>query len=116
MGGDQGRAAAEEGIVYEVAGFAVVADRSGHTLNRLLGAVAAWHILLVLRTSHRLKTGNIPNSRLVAGTCPACCIAVPHGIPTGFVLKVIVASGNDKVWLSPDDLRAHFKIGFKQAL
>src|SRR5690242_17495508 len=106
LGGDDGGAGAREGLVDGLAGRGVVLDRALHALDRLLGAVAALG----------LAVRDLPHRRLLAVARPVAPAALPHRIPAGLMLPVIVAAADDQAGLVPDDLRAHRKAGSFQAL
>src|SRR5947209_17681311 len=66
FGRDQARARTEKRVIDQLAGPAVVDDRTAHALDRLLRAVAA--ALLALAVPEPLVVGDIPNHRRLAVT------------------------------------------------
>jgi len=59
--------------------------------------------------------GDLPQSGLLSAARPMGLGAVADGVPTGFVLPMIVAPADRKVLLAPDDLRANIKFARPQA-
>ena len=90
FGGDQARARAEKRVIDQLAGPAVVDDRTAHALDRLLRAVPP--ALLALRIAKGIVVGDLPDRRLRAVTLPVAGPALAHGVPAGFVLPVIIAA------------------------
>src|SRR4051812_11419333 len=68
FGCDQAGARAEERVIDNLPGAAVVDDRAAHALDRLLRAVPP--ALLALRVAERVVVGDLPHRRLGAVTLP----------------------------------------------
>jgi hypothetical protein len=92
LGSDNGGAGTTEGLVDRLTGRGVVLDRTPHTFDRLLRAVAGV----------RLSVRNGPYGALFA--IPLTVLALPDGIPGWLVLPVLVAAADDEPGLVPDDL------------
>ena len=112
FGRNQARARTEKRVIDRLAGPAVVDDRAAHTLDRLLGAVLP--ALLALRVAERIVVGDLPDGRLPAVALPVAGSALAHGVPTGFVLPVVIATAQRKVLLGPDDLSAWLQPASRQ--
>src|SRR5688572_3598268 len=87
LGSDQRRAGAKERIEHDIVRPAVVADRPGHRLDRLLGAVSG----LVLVAARVVE---VPNRALRPVADPLARLALADRVPAGLVLPVVVAAGN----------------------
>ena len=68
FGGDQAGARTEKRVIDQLAGSAVVDDRTAHTLDRLLRGVPP--ALLPLSIAKRIVIGDLPHSGLLAVTLP----------------------------------------------
>src|ERR1700730_16418735 len=112
FGRDQTRAGAQKRVVDRLAGPAVVDDRAAHALDRLLSAVPP--ALLALRVAERVVVGDLPDRRLRAVALPVAGPALAHGVPTGFVLPVVIATAQREVLLGPDDLSAWLQPASRQ--
>src|SRR5882757_6326288 len=98
FGCDNGRARPAERIIDGLARRRVVLDRPPHALHGFLRSVTVPVII----------TGrNGPHGRLLAIPAPMCARCSTDGIPTGFVLPMVVASAKCEAILGPDDLSAH---------
>src|SRR5205085_3249745 len=69
----QARARTEERVIDQLAGPAVVDDRTPHALDRLLRAVSP--ALLALSISARIVVGDLPHGGLLAVTLPLSSLA-----------------------------------------
>src|SRR6266446_1398339 len=107
FGGDQTGARAEKRVIDRLAGPAVVGDRAAHAFDRLLGAVSP--ALLALPVVKRIVVGDLPDRGLRAVALPMAGLALAHGVPTGFVLPVVIATAQREVLLDTDDLRAQLQ-------
>src|SRR5262245_52011381 len=96
VGGDQRRAAAQERVIHDVAGGAVVADRPRHALQRLLPAVRR---VVLPRTQVII---DLPNGRWLSTSSPASGPAITHAIPPRLVPPVIMALTDDQLLLAPE--------------
>ncbi len=103
---DQGRAAAQEGLIDGVTRARVVQHRPAHALDRLLRAVLGLGVLLPARY--------VPERCLLPVAGPIAFFA--DGIPTRLVLPVVVASSDYEPLLGPDDLGADRKAVLLEAL
>ena len=97
--GNQRRAAADERVIDEIAGRAVVEHGPAHALDRLLRAVRCFAVLAA--------AGNRPQRRLFAVSRPIALAA--HRVPARLVLPVIVAASDHQTFLRPDNLSANSK-------
>src|ERR1700739_564034 len=68
FGRDQARARTEKRVIDQLAGPAVVDDRTAHALDRLLRAVSP--ALLALSITERIIVGDLPHGGLLAVTLP----------------------------------------------
>src|SRR6516225_401069 len=99
--GDQARARAEKRVIDNLAGPAVVDDRTAHALDRLLRAVPP--ALLVLAIAKRIVVGDLPDGRLRPVTLPVAGLAFAHRVPAVLVAPMIVAAAQRVMLLDPDD-------------
>src|SRR5438874_13332247 len=104
FGRDQAGARAEKRVIDQLAGPAVVDDRTAHALDRLLRAVAP--ALLALSIAERIVICDLPNCGLGAVTLPMASLAFAHGVPAVFMLPMIIATAQSEVLLDPDNLSA----------
>src|SRR6516225_2913384 len=102
FGGDQARARTEKRVIDELAGSAVVDDRTAHALDRLLRGVSP--ALLPLSIAERIVIGDLPHGGLLAATLPVAWLALAHRVPAGFMAPMVVAAAQCKMRLGPDDL------------
>src|SRR5580693_6958447 len=79
---DQGCARAEKRVIDQLAGPAVVDDRTAHALDRLLRSMPP--ALLALRIAKGIVIGDLPDGGLRAATLPVAGPALAHGVPAGF--------------------------------
>src|ERR1700731_3845584 len=112
FGRDQAGARAEKRVIDQLAGPAVVDDRTAHALDRLLRAVPP--ALLALRIAKGIVIGDLPDGGLRAATLPVAGPALAHGVPAGFVLPVIIAATQGEVLFGPDDLSARLQPASRQ--
>ena len=94
---------AEKRVIDQLAGPAVVDDRTAHALDRLLRAVAP--ALLALSIAERIVICDLPNRGLRAVALPMAGLALAHRVPAGLMLPMIIAAAQGEVLLGPDDLR-----------
>src|SRR5690606_16970145 len=99
LGRDDGRARAEERVIHNVVRSAVVADRAGHGLDRLLRAMGR-------RVLVAPAVVEVPDGRLRAVADPPARAALADRVPAGLVLPVVVPPADREPRLAPDDLRA----------
>ena len=104
FGRDQTRARAEKWVVDRLAGPAVIVDWAAHALDRLLRAVPPG--LLVLLVAKGVVVGKFPDRRLLAVAAPMAGFALPHRVPTGLMLPVVIAAAQREMLFGPDDLSA----------
>src|SRR6516225_8804521 len=107
FGRDQARARTEKRVIDQLAGPAVVDDRTAHALDRLLRSVSP--TLLALPITERIVVGDLPHGGLLAATLPVACLAFSHRVPAGFMAPMVVAPAQDEMRLGPDDLSAQLK-------
>ena len=86
LGRDYRRARAAERLVDGLPGRCIILDRPAHALDRLLRAVAG------LRFPGFL---NLPQGRLPTVASPMSRASFAHGVPTRFMLRVIVTTTDD---------------------
>src|SRR5215471_17306684 len=85
----------------------MVADRPGHTLQRLLCGVTALDVLV---------QRDLPDRRGIVVTDPMSGAPLLHAIPTGLMLVGVMASADREVWLPPDDLIADLVAGLLERI
>src|SRR6516225_6307468 len=107
FGRDQARARTEKRVVDQLAGPAVVDDRTAHALDRLLRGVSP--TLLALTIAKRIVVGDLPHGGLLAATLPMARLALSHRVPAGFMAPMVVAPTQGEMRLGPDDLSAQLK-------
>src|SRR5204863_3356230 len=112
FGRDQARARTEKRVIDQLAGPAVVDDRTAHALDRLLRAVAP--ALLALSVPERIVVGDLPNRGLLAVTLPVASLALAHRVPAIFMTPMVVAAAQCKMLLDPDDLRPRLQPASRQ--
>src|SRR5205814_10424051 len=76
FGCDQARARTEKRVIDQLAGPAVVDNRTAHALDRLLRAVPP--ALLALSITERIVVGDLPHRGLLAVTLPLARLALAH--------------------------------------
>src|SRR5205814_8978646 len=103
LGCDQARARTEKRVIDQLAGPAVVDDRTAHALDRLLRAVSP--ALLSLSITERIVVGDLPHGGLLAVTLPLASLSHAHRVAAIFMTPMIVAAAQCKMLLDPDDLR-----------
>src|SRR6201998_4292939 len=103
FGRDQARARTEKRVIDQLAGPAVVDDRTAHALDRLLRAVPP--ALLALSITERIVVGDLPHRGLLAVILPVASPALAHRVPAVFMTPMVVAATQCKMLLDPDDLR-----------
>ena len=113
LGGDQARARAEKRVIDRLTGPSVVGDRAAHAFNRFLRPVPP--TLLAFPVTKRVVIGDRPDRRLRAVTIPLAALALPHRVPAGLMLPVIIPTAQGEVLLDPDDLRAQLQPASRQA-
>src|ERR1700740_959327 len=74
FGRDQARARTEKRVIDQLAGPAVVDDRTAHARDRLLRAVSP--ALLALSITERIVVGDLPHRGLLAVTLPLARLAL----------------------------------------
>src|SRR5437763_9020086 len=79
FGRDQARARTEKRVIDQLAGPAVVDDRTPHALDRLLRAVSP--ALLALSVAEGIVVGDLPRGRLLAVTLPLAGLPLAHRVP-----------------------------------
>src|SRR6516165_9681550 len=89
FGRDQARARTEKRVVDQLAGSAVVDDRTAHALDRLLRGVPP--TLLALSIAKRIVIGDLPHGGLLATPLPVARLALSHRVPAGFMAPMVVA-------------------------
>src|ERR1700740_2082012 len=102
FGRDQARARTEKRVIDQLAGPAVVDDRTAHALDRLLRAVSP--ALLALSIAERIVVGDLPHRGLLAVTLPLARLALAHRVPAILMTPMVVAAAQCKMLLYPDDL------------
>ena len=110
FGCDDGGAGADKRVVDGLAGAGVVLDRALHALDGLLRAVAGFRLARLI---------DLPECRLRAITVPVCMLP-SNGIPTWFVLCMVVTAPDNELLLGPDDQaapsnRSGFQSGYRFA-
>src|ERR1700756_5048286 len=108
FGRDHACAGAEKRVIDQLAGAAVVDDRTAHALDRLLRAVPP--ALLAVSIAEWVIVGDLPDRRLRAVALPVAGLALAHGVPAGFVLPVKIAAAQGEVLLDPDDLSTKLQL------
>src|SRR5690349_21023193 len=103
FGRDQARARTEKRVIDQLAGPAVVDDRTAHALDRLLRAVSP--TLLALSIAERIVVRDLPHGGLLAVTLPLASLALAHRVPAIFMTPMVVAAAHCKMLFDPDDLR-----------
>src|SRR5437762_3270808 len=103
FGRDQARARTEKRVIDQLAGPAVVDDRTPHAFDRLLRAVPP--ALFALSITKRIVVDDLPHGGLLAVTLPLAGLALAHRVPAIFVTPMVVAAAQGKMLLDPDDLR-----------
>src|SRR5215472_17396442 len=107
FGGDQARARTEKRVIDQLAGPAVVDDRTAHALDRLLRGVPPARLALAIAKG--IVVGDLPHGALLAATLPVACLALAHRVPAGFMAPMVVAPAQGKMRFGPDDLSAQLK-------
>src|ERR1700720_4964969 len=100
FGRDQARARTEKRVIDQLAGPAVVDDRTAHALDRFLCAVSP--ALLALSITERIVVGDLPHGGLLAVTLPLASLALAHRVPAVFMTPMVVAAAQCKMLLDPD--------------
>src|SRR4029077_1292966 len=78
----------------------MVADRASHALQRLLGRVSTFHIVVKV---------DLPKRRLCPVPDPPCRLPFANRVPTGFVTDMVVPARDREVRLRPDHLHANLE-------
>src|ERR1700745_586473 len=99
FGRDQARARTEKRVIDQLAGPAVVDDRTAHALNRLLRAVSP--ALLALSIAERIVVGDLPHGGLLPVPLPLARLALAHRVPAIFMTPMVVAAAQCKMLLDP---------------
>src|SRR5258706_6291892 len=100
FGRDQARARTEKRVIDQLAGSAVVDDRTAHALDRLLRAVPP--ALLAVSIAEWVIVGDLPHCGLRAVALPVALFTPPHGVKAAFVLPVVIATAPGERLLDPD--------------
>src|SRR5438477_2190152 len=112
FGRDQARARTEKRVIDQLAGPAVVDDRTPHALDRLLRAVSP--TLLALSITEGIVVGDLPRGGLLAVTLPLASLPHAHRVPAIFMTPMIVAAAQCKMLLDPNDLRPRLQPASRQ--
>src|SRR5215469_15707942 len=107
FGRDQTRARTKKWVIDQLAGPAVVDDRSAHALDRLLRGVPPARLALAI--AERIVVGDLPHSGLLAVPLPVASLALAHRVPAGFMAPMVVTPAQGEMRLGPDDLSAQLK-------
>src|SRR5215470_18851779 len=107
FGRDQTRARPEKRVIDQLAGPAVVDDRSAHALDWLLRGVLPARLALAI--AERIVVGDLPHGGLLAVPLPVASLALAHRVPAGFVAPMVVAPAQGEMRFGPDDLSAQLK-------
>src|ERR1700756_2891977 len=89
FGRDQAGARTEKRVIDQLAGPAVVDDRTAHALDRLLRAVPP--ALLALSIAEWIVVGDLPHGGLLAVTLPLASFPHAHRVPAIFMAPMVVA-------------------------
>src|ERR1700738_3522021 len=109
---DQGCARAEKRVIDQLAGPAVVDDRTAHALDRLLRSMPP--ALLALSIAERIVVGDVPHCGLLAVALPVSSLALAHRVPAFFMAPMIVSAAQREMLLNPDDLRSRLQPATRQ--
>src|ERR1700732_2260076 len=90
FGRDQARARTEKRVIDQLAGAAVVDDRTPHALDRFLCAGSP--ALLALSITERIVVGDLPHGGLLAVTLPLTSLPHAHRVPAVFMTPMVVAA------------------------
>jgi hypothetical protein len=82
-------------------------DRPAHAFDWLLGAVPP--ALRALLVAKRIVIGDLQTVVCVRSPCQWLGLALAHGVPTAFVLPMIMAAAQGEVLVGPDDLSAQLQ-------
>src|SRR5262244_306094 len=107
FGRDQARARTKKRVIDQLAGPAIVDDRTAHTLDRLLRGVPPARLALPI--AKRIVVGDLPHRGLLAATLPVASLALSHRVPAGVMAPMVVAPAQGEMRLGPDDLSAQLK-------
>src|SRR5215472_6445030 len=80
---DQTRARTKKWVIDQLAGPAIVGDRTTHALDRLLRGVPPARLALAI--AERIVVGDLPHGGLLAVPLPVASLALAHRVPAGFV-------------------------------
>src|SRR5215471_15499963 len=83
FGRDQARARTKKRVIDQLAGPAVVDDRTAHAFDRLLRGVPP--ALFALSVAKRIVVGDLPHGGLLAVTLPLTRLAFSHRVPAVFM-------------------------------
>src|ERR1700739_1199594 len=112
FGRDQARARTKKRVVDQLAGPAVVDDRTAHALDRLLRAVSPAR--LAPSVAARSVFCGLPHGGLLAVPLPLASLAHAHRVPAIFMTPMVVAAAQCKMLLDPDDLRPRLQSASRQ--
>src|SRR5215472_7557831 len=107
FGGDQARARTEKRVIDQLAGPAVVDDRTAHALDRLLRGVPPARLALAIAKG--IVVGDLPHGALLATPLPVARLALAHRVPASFMAPMVVAPAQCEMRFGPDDLSAQLK-------
>src|ERR1700739_970375 len=95
FGRDQTGHRTEKRVIDQLAGPAVVDDRTPHALDRLLRAVSP--ALLAPSIAARIVVRDLPRGGLLAVTLPLASLALAHRVPAIFMPPMVVTAAQCKM-------------------